>query len=147
MCCVLNLDTKRTYQFDNYDFRGIGRFNDKLIGAKDNYIYDLETVASQDHTTDIAAYMELGQLDFGLPNYKGIRGIYFECENGTQIYVTITKTDGTSSSFTITANQFRSLPRSLVDKAFSVNIANISGEQISLWRFHQKLNVFEIGGM
>lgn len=144
---VLNLDTKRTYQFDNYDFRGIGRFNDVLIGAKETQIYDLETTATHDHETDITAYMELGQLDFGLPNHKGIRGIYFECEGGTQIYVTITKVDGTASSFTITTDQFRSLPRTMIDKAFSIKIQNVDGEQIALWRVHAKLNVFEIGGM
>ena len=144
---VLNLDTKRTYQFDNYDFRGIGRLDQTLIGGKTAAIYDLETAAETDDGEDIEAYIELGELDFGIGQHKGIRGIYFECDGGTEISVTITKLDGTASAYTVPKNVFKSLPRTMIDKAFSVKIENVDGEQLAIHRIHQKINIFEIGGM
>lgn len=144
---ILNLDTKRTYQFDNYDFRGIGRLNQTLIGGKTAAIYDLETTATTDDGTDIDAYVELGELDFGIGQHKGIRGIFFECDGGTEISVTITKLDGTASTHTISKDVFTSLPRTMIDKAFSIKIENVDGEQLAIHRIHQKINVFEIGGI
>ena len=147
VCYVLNLETGRTYQFYNYDFRGIGRFNGKLIGGSGAAIYDLETTATTDAGTAIGAYLELGELDFGLPNHIGIRGLYFQCDGGTQVSVTITKIDGTATTVTVDKDKMRSLPRNLVDKAFSIRIDNVDGEQIKLYRFHQKLNILAIGGI
>jgi hypothetical protein len=137
----------RTYEFDNYDFRGIGRFNDVLIGAKDSYIYDLETAATHDHETDIDAYFELGEVDFGLPQHKRMRGMYFECDNGASLTALITDLAGTASTYTLTEETFTSFARTLIDKAFSVKISNVSGEQLSIWKLHTKINTFAIGGM
>jgi hypothetical protein len=35
----------------------------------------------------------------------------------------------------------------MIDKAFSIKIENVDGEQIAIHRIHQKINVFEIGGI
>ena len=73
-CYVLNMDTKGVYQFNNYAFYGLGRFNNKLIGAIGNNILDLESLATQDITTNITAYFEV-ETDFSLAENKAMRNI------------------------------------------------------------------------
>ncbi len=146
-CYVLNLDTKRTYQFDNYQFRGIGRFNDKLIGINATGVQDLETTATHDGTsTDIAAYFELGNLDFGIPDIKGIRNTYIEGTGGTVVTVTFTKSDSTTVIVSMTLNQFTSLPKTLLDKYIAIKVANTSGEQVTITKMEGNLNIIKRKG-
>lgn len=142
ICYVLNTDTKRTYNFDTYGFRGIGRFNGKLIGARGNVIYDLETVATLDNATAIASYLEF-KTDFGLAGYAGLRSLYVEDDSVT---ITITDDKGNVVANNITPLEFRGLPKNLVSTAFTIRITNILGEQITLRRVHGKINVIPIRG-
>jgi len=136
-CYVLNTVTKRTYNFDTYNYKGIGRFNGKLIGARGNIIYDLETVATLDNATAITSYLEF-KTDFGLAGYTELRSLYVEDDTVT---ITITDASGNVIANNITPLEFRGLPKNLISTAFTIKIANISGEQIILRRVHGKLNV------
>jgi hypothetical protein len=143
---VLNLDTKRTYQFDNFEFTGIGRFNDVLIGKKGNEIFDLETPALDDDGTPIVATLDFGKLDFGVPNFKEARGIYVECDDGETVTVTITPEGKTARVFTVGMDKMRGLPNNLNSKAFAFKIENIGGKQITVRRIHQKINILSLKG-
>lgn len=136
-CYVLNLDTGRTYQFDNSQFKGFGRFNGKFLGIKAGGIYDLETVAISDNGTAITAYFEI-QTDFGVGNFKGLRNIYLDEDAAT---VTITKEDGTTVINNINPNEFRGLPRTLRDKSFTIKIQNIAGEQNTIRRIQGEVDI------
>ena len=144
---VLNLETKRTYQFSNYGFTGIGRFNDVLIGKKGNSIYDLETPATKDDGTAIAALLDFGKLDYGLPNHKEERGVYIEFESGTSVKITITQAGKAARTFTVSPEDMKSLPKDLISKNFAFKIENVSGEQITVKRIHKKINVMEMKGV
>jgi hypothetical protein len=139
---VLNLNTNRTYQFSAYGFTGIGRFNGKLLGLRNNKIYDLETAATLDDATAIDAYIEI-ESDFGLPSLKQLRAVFFQDD---PVIITITDTSGNVTAHTIAAKEFRSLAKTLTDESFVVRIANVSGSQITLRRFHSKLNSMSIKG-
>jgi hypothetical protein len=136
---ILNLNTSRTYQFTAYDFRGIGKFNGKLIGLRNNTIYDLESTATMDDAVNIDAYIEI-ETDFGMPNYKELRAVFFQDDT---VSLTVTDTAGNIIAHDISAKAFRSLSKDLIDKSFTIRIANISGSQITLRRFHSKVNVLE----
>jgi hypothetical protein len=143
---VLNLDTKRTYQFNNYNFTGIGRFNDVLIGKKGNEVYDLETQATDDDGTPIVASMDFGKLDFGVPNFKEARGIYVECDDGENVTVTVTPDEKTARTFTVGMDKMRGLPNNLNGKRFAFTIENIDGKQIKVRRIHQQINILSLKG-
>ena len=141
-CYLLGIDTKRTFQFANYGFLGYGRFNQIFLGVKADGLYDLETTASDDAGTDIAASFEV-KSDFGIPNYKRFRNIYIE---GGDAKITITDESSNVIAYNITVEEFRGLPRSTRDRAFTIKVENISGEQITIRRIHGDLDVFERKG-
>lgn len=144
-CHVLSNDTKRTYDFANYNFiGGFGRYNRVFLGAKADGIYDLETDAADDDGTDIDASFEI-LSDFGLPNYKRFRSLFVEASGDVRI--TITNVAGKEFIKNISPNDFRSLPRNIRDQAFTIKIENIIGEKITLRRLHGKLDVFEQKGV
>lgn len=142
-CYILNMDTGRTSEFANYEFLGYGRFNQILLGIKATGIYDLETDAVDDDGVDIDASLEI-LSDFGIPNFKRFRALFAEASGDVRI--TITDATGKTVAYNITPNEFRSLPRSVRDQAFTIKIENIIGEKITLRRLHGKLNVFERKG-
>ncbi len=142
-CYVLGIDTQRTFQFANYGFLGYGRFNQIFLGVKADGLYDLETAAPDDDGTDIAASFEI-KSDFGLPNYKRFRSIYIE---GGNAKITITDENGNVVANNITVEEFRGLPRSTRDKAFTIKVENINGEKITIHRIHGDLDVFERKGV
>lgn len=142
-CYILNMDTGRTSQFANYEFLGFDRFNQKLLGIKATGLYDLETDASDDDGTDIAASFEI-LTDFEISNYKRFRSIYAE---GGDVKITITDENSNVIAHNITKEEFRGLARSTRDRAFTIKVENISGEKITLRRLHGKLDVFERKGV
>ncbi len=141
-CYLLNIDTGRTVQFANYEFLGYGRFNQIFLGVKADGLYDLETTASDDAGTAIAASFEI-KSDFGLPNYKRFRNIYIE---GGDALITITDESSNVIANNITVEEFRGLPRSTRDRAFTIKVENINGEKITIRRLHGDLDVFERKG-
>lgn len=142
-CYLLNLETKRTYEFTNYKFKGIGRFNGKLIGLRDGKIYDIETTAALDGATAISASMELA-TDLMTLNKKGFRSLYVD---DAEAAITITDMAGNTTAFNITPQDFRGLPRGLVSQAFTIKIENRSGAQITLRRLQGKINVIQEKGV
>jgi hypothetical protein len=145
-CYVLNLDTGRTYQYGNYAFNGVCRFNNVLLGAKSTKVHDLETAATSDDGTAIPAYIDFGKLNFGIPNFHAWRSIAAMCDGGTQVTFTFTNEAGTAYSYTISKDVLRGLPRTLKDRSFSLRIDNVSGEQITIRQIHGKVNVEQLKG-
>ena len=85
----------------------------------------------------------MGSLDFGTPEIKGIRRAYIEGTGGTVVTVTFTKSDNTTLVVSMTLNQFRSLPKTLVDKYISIKVANSGGEQVTITRIEGNLNMIQ----
>lgn len=142
-CYLLNLETKRTYEFSNYEFKGIGRFNGKLIGIRAGKVYDLETAATQDGSTAISASIEIA-TDLMTMNKKGFRSFYIDDDEAA---ITITDMAGNVTAFNITPQDFRGLPRGLVSQAFTIKIENRSGAQITLRRLQGKFNILQEKGV
>jgi hypothetical protein len=142
-CYVLNIDTGRTYQYDNYDFLGFGRFKQKFLGIKSTAIMDLETTETKDDGTDITAYFEV-KTDFGIANYKRYRGIYIESNDN----VTITITDSSGNIVrTLSPNEFLGLPRNLRDKSFTIKVSNKDGNSVVIRRLHSDIDILKRKGV
>ena len=141
-CYVLNLDTRRVYEWDNYQFLGYGRLNNVFMGVKAAGIYDLETTATDDDGSNIAASLTF-KTDFGLPNHKQLRNIFCDAN----IKVTITDESNNDTVITsLTANEFRGLKRALRDRWLKIKIENINGDQVEIRRIMGKLNILGIKG-
>lgn len=141
---LLSLDTLRTYEFTNYDFTGFARFQDVLIACDDDGIYDLETTATTDNNTAIAATLTF-VTDFGFTNWEQIRGLYHESTGPLKI--TITDEDGNTSIITsLTAEKWASIPKNFKSHWFKITCENISGEQVEFRRLHGRVHIFERGG-
>lgn len=143
-CYLINLDTKRTRQYTNYAFTGIGRFNGKMLASFADGIYDLDTVAKYDGTSsEIAASLEI-KTDFGTANYKAVRAVYVDDD---KTWVTITDSDGDYVKHDISPSDMRSIKKDMRDKEFTIKVENISGSNITLRRLHGKLNVLQRKGV
>ena len=143
-CYLINLDNKRTRQYTNFAFTGIGRFNGKMLASFADGIYDLDTVAKYDGvSTEIPASMEI-KTDFGMADYKAIRAVYVDDDRA---WVTITDSNGDYVKHDISPSDMRSIRKDMRDKEFTIKIENISGSNITLRRLQGKLNVLQRKGV
>lgn len=125
-CYVMSIDTKRTYQYSNYDLSGIGRFNGKVIGARDNKIFDLETNSEKDGELDIHAYLEFA-TDFSVPNNKALRSLYVEDD---EFVVVLTNQDGNELTVYVPFNEFISFPKDTISKHWKIRIHKENGKNL-----------------
>ena len=136
-CLVMNLDTQRTFNYTNYGFVGFGRFKDVFLGAKTDGIYDLQTAATRDSDTKIAAFMETGTPDFGIDNRKGFRSILIEGGKGK---ITITNEEGRTVVKDIPQDRVTGVDLGFKSRRFKIRVDNINGEQITVNRLLAELS-------
>ena len=140
-CYILNLDTKRTFQYANFNFTGFGRFNQKFLAVKADGVYDLETVASDDAGSNIAASMEI-LTDFDSFDYTRPTDIAVTMD-GAQYKITVTDADSNTVNSTLTPNELRPLTATTRSMYHTLKFENVSGEQITIELIDGKVEVFK----
>jgi len=141
-CHVLSHDTKRTFDFANYNFiGGFGRFNQVFLGAKADGIYDLETVATDDAGTEIDASMEI-KTDFDIPEYQRITNMAVIME-GAKYKLTVTDANGNEVDFVLQPDEFRQLTGTYKSNVDTLKFENINGEQITFKEINGKAVFFK----
>jgi hypothetical protein len=62
-------------QFGEYNFNSMCKHGNKLLGANEDGIFELDA-ADKDNGTDISAHFVLGPTDFGAEQEKRVRSLY-----------------------------------------------------------------------
>jgi hypothetical protein len=132
-CYVLSTDTERTVTFTNYDFKGYGRFNQKLIAVKNDGVFDLETVATDDDGTAISCHFEF-KTNFGALNYAQLRRLFVDANVKVTIYDDADTILQTIES--LSAYDNRGVSKDNKDEWIKIKIENISGAIIEITRIH-----------
>ena len=73
MC--LSLAGARVSQYANFNFRGMCKFNNTLVGGNEDGLFKLES-SDKDDDEDITAFFRTGPTDFGVENEKRLRKLY-----------------------------------------------------------------------
>ena len=129
-CYALNLDTKRTYRLTGCDFRGMGRFNGKVLAAGSGDIVDIETAATTDNGTAITSYLQF-DTDFGVENNCSVRDLY--CDESA-LDATLTSKEGNVFHVRIPEGEKVSLPRQAISKTWTIKLQNKAGKSATIRR-------------
>lgn len=71
----LSLGQSAPSQFANYNFRGLCKFGDKLLGGNEDGLFELDS-GDLDVTNKINAHIRTGPTDFGAEEEKRLRRAY-----------------------------------------------------------------------
>ena len=104
-CLTLNtnLEVRATTQFKNYAFNSMVNFAGRKLAASDQGLFDLG--GDDDNGTPIDAHFELIATDFGIPNPKRLRFLYFGFDASSDLEVAVKTDDGDERAYDITANK------------------------------------------
>ena len=88
-CLTLNtnLEVRATTQFKNYAFNSMVNFGSRKLAASDQGLFDLG--GDDDNGTPIDAHFELIATDFGIPNPKRLRFLYFGFESEGDLEIAV----------------------------------------------------------
>jgi hypothetical protein len=143
-CYVLNTENNAISEYDNFTFNSFCTFKGKHLAAGANGIMLLE--GNKDLSTDINAFLNIGNNDFGLPNLKKISDAYFSIKGDGNYYLTVTSDDGTPHSYPLTAvsgakmrNLKADIGKGKKGRFFELELSNVAGADFEL--FDINLNV------
>ena len=71
----LSLGQAAPSQFGNYNFKGMCKFGDVLIGGNEDGVFTLDS-GDTDVSTEISAHLRTGPTDFGAEEEKRLRRLY-----------------------------------------------------------------------
>jgi hypothetical protein len=71
----LSLGKTAPSQYGNYNFRGMCKFGDKLLGGNEDGVFVLDS-GDTDNGTKISAFLRTGPTDFGAEEEKRLRRLY-----------------------------------------------------------------------
>jgi hypothetical protein len=143
-CYVLNTENSAITEYDNFPFNSFATFKGKHLAAGSNGITLLE--GNKDNSTDINAYLNVGNNDFDLSNIKKITDAYLSMKGDGSYYLTVTSDDGTPHSYLLSAttgdrikNLKTNVGKGKKGRFFELELSNIAGADFEL--FDMVLNV------
>lgn len=72
--CV-SLGRSAVSQYGNYNFKGMCKFGDRLVGGNEDGLFVLDNT-DKDNGADISAHFRTGPTDFGVEQEKRLRRLY-----------------------------------------------------------------------
>ena len=135
----LNLKGNQLSQWANYDFNSMAKIGDHYVGAGENGLCILNS-GDFDQGQPIEAFFELATSDFGIPEQKRIRAMYFGYESDGNLMVTVKDDDGTERSFSLSPNHTANLQhgakvngaRDGKGRYWMVRVDNVNGSDFSV---------------
>jgi len=137
-CYVLNTENSAITEYDNFPFNSFCTFKGKHLAAGSNGITLLE--GNKDNSTDIKAYLNVGNNDFDLPNIKKVTDAYLSMKGDGSYYLTVTSDDGTPHSYLLSAttgdrikNLKTNVGKGKKGRYFELELSNIAGADFELY--------------
>jgi len=137
-CYVLNTENSAITEYDNFPFNSFCTFKGKHLAAGSNGITLLE--GNKDNSTDIKAYLNVGNNDFDLPNIKKVTDAYLSMKGDGSYYLTVTSDDGTPHDYLLTAttggkikNLKTNVGKGKKGRFFELELSNIAGADFELY--------------
>jgi hypothetical protein len=137
-CYVLNTENSAITEYDNFPFNSFCTFKGKHLAAGSNGITLLE--GNKDNSTDIKAYLNVGNNDFDLPNIKKVTDAYLSMKGDGSYYLTVTSDDGTPHDYLLTAtvgdrikNLKTNVGKGKKGRYFELELSNIAGADFELY--------------
>jgi len=137
-CYVLNTENSAITEYDNFPFNSFATFKGKHLAAGSNGITLLE--GNKDNSTDINAYLNVGNNDFDLANIKKITDAYLSMKGDGSYYLTVTSDDGTPHSYLLSAttgdrikNLKTNVGKGKKGRFFELELSNIAGADFELY--------------
>jgi hypothetical protein len=135
----LNLKGSQLSQWQNYDFNSMAKIGGQYVGAGENGLMLLER-GDFDNGAPIEAFFELATSDWGIPEQKRIRALYFGYESDGNLMVTVRDDDGNERSFTLLPNHSANLQhgakitgaRDGKGRYWMVRVDNVNGSDFSV---------------
>ena len=88
----LSLARAAPSQFDNYNFRGLCKFNDLLLGGNEDGLFVLNS-GDADVTEKISAHFRTGPTDFGAEEEKRLRRVYLSYRTDGRLKMSVSGDD------------------------------------------------------
>lgn len=128
-----------TSQFSNYNFNSMCKFGNKLLGANEDGIFELDA-ADKDNSVDIPAHFVLGPTDFGAEQEKRIRSAYVSGRLDGRMKVEVSGDEGEilSQELVPENNQLRithhkiSVGRDVRGKYLRLKMSNLFGADFTI---------------
>jgi len=137
-CYVMNTENSAITEYDNFPFNSFCTFKGKHLAAGSNGITLLE--GNKDNSTDIKAYLNVGNNDFDLPNIKKVTDAYLSMKGDGSYYLTVTSDDGTPHDYLLTAttgdrikNLKTNVGKGKKGRYFELELSNIAGADFELY--------------
>jgi len=136
---ALSLSGTRASQYGNYNFRGMCKFGDTLIGGNEDGLFKLES-GDRDDTTEIDAHFRTGPTDFNVENEKRLRRLYVSLRTDGEMKVSVSA-DGTSDILNHIVSHDQGLNmvhqkvkggRDIRGKFLDLKVENIAGADFTL---------------
>ena len=104
-CLTLNtnLENRATTQFKNFSFNSMVNFGTRELGASDAGLFTLG--GSDDNGAQIAAHFELLATDFGIPQPKRLRFLYFGFESDGDLEIGVKADLEAERAYNLPANK------------------------------------------
>jgi hypothetical protein len=117
----------------------MARIGNHYVGANQDGIFRLHT-GDYDAGAPIEAFFELATSDWGIPEQKRIRAMYFGYESDGNLMVTVKDDDGNERSFSLTANHTANLQhgakingaRDGKGRYWQIRVDNVNGSDFSV---------------
>ncbi len=137
-CYVLNTENNAISEYDNFPFNSFCTFKGKHLAAGANGITLLE--GNKDNSTDINAYLNVGNNDFDLSSIKRITDAYLSMKGDGSYYLTVTSDDGTPHSYLLSAttgdrikNLKTNVGKGKKGRFFELELSNLAGADFELY--------------
>jgi hypothetical protein len=137
-CYVLNTENSAITEYDNFPFNSFCTFKGKHLAAGANGITLLE--GNKDNSTDIKAYLNVGNNDFDLPNIKKVTDAYLSMKGDGSYYLTVTSDDGVAHSYLLSAttgdrikNLKTNVGKGKKGRFFELELSNLAGADFELY--------------
>ena len=139
LCLCLNLEGEQLSQWANYNFNSMAKIGENYVGADAAGLFKLNT-GGHDNTEPIEAFFELVTSDWGVPNQKRIRSLYFGYETDGEIMVTVRDDDDNERNFLLNANHLSNDQHSAKvfgardgkGRYWMIRIDNVNGSDFSM---------------
>ena len=104
-CLTLDINTKvrATTQYKEFSFNSMVNFGDRKLAASDEGLFSLG--GNNDNGSPINAHFELIATDFGMPQPKRLRYLYFGFDSSSDLEVAVKTDDGDERTYDIKANK------------------------------------------
>ncbi|MEE4113546.1 MAG: hypothetical protein V2I40_12080 [Desulfobacteraceae bacterium] len=139
----LNLKGGQLSQWQNYDFNSMAKIGGQYVGAGESGLFTLDS-GDFDSGMPIEAFFELATSDWGIPNQKRIRTLYFGYESDGNLMVTVRDDDGNERFFTLAPNHSANLQHSAKvpgardgkGRYWMIRVDNVNGSDFSVDSIH-----------